>query len=333
MPSFNNTALRLVCFSTALATAATVPAIAQQLANSPFPIVLTTPKQLNEIGLALDYYDENHETFAPALQHRCYIYGRTSGVVLMSFSDKFFDRYRKLGFSKESLCLALVSQAQYDPETGKRLPTYIIRNEDRLKEIRDRPLYKGIFKDKKLTPQQIEKIVDENVLSLELPLVVPTCFKNGTPYLDCTWRYGLTTGVPVRSVTAAHWRAFGEAWDRRMTHALKNGKIENRKFEVGSASPEVIASGYMPIGSYWGMSELYQVEPKDVQVPDALWQNWTQMTWTVLSPNLPRGYGYALNATGELGSGISLTRTAQANLGRRLTPQLSVARLREATAP
>lgn len=315
----------LHCLAAVLATLPlSSPAAAQ--GQDPYPILLTSPRQLHDIGLAVEVHHEERETYAPAFPNRCYNYGRGHTVFLMSFSDSFFERWRKQGFTKESLCLALVSLARFDPETGKRLPTFVIRDDEGLADVLKLPELAG----RKLSRAELDEIRERfGLVTDELPLAVPPCFRNGTPYIDCNWRFGLTTGVPVRTQTALRWREFGKAWDRRITAALKNGRIATRPPE--GKTPELAAAGYLDIAGYWAMQPIYEGEPESDQLTEAMWRDWSQMTWTVVSPNLPSGYGYALNATGERGPAISVAALRAAS-GSPPPAQIRIELLRRGTS-
>lgn len=279
-----------------------------------FPVVFESSAQMRPLGISIKTY-EGDGAAKPPLKNTCYHYGEASTVYLISYSDEFLERYRRRGFSRESLCLALVSQTRFDPETGKRLPTYVLVHPKHLEAA-----LKG--KDRaRLTKADLDMLSERGVMTDELPLIVPDCFKNGTPFLDCNMRFGPTTGVPVRAVTRKRFRDFGEAYDRQVVDAIKSGKELNAA-DAGDVAP------YLPIAGYWGLGELYEGQPKSVMVPDAIWEGGAPfpLTWTVLSPNLPRGYGYALHATGELGPGVS-TGALRSVLGEKRS-QVSTSSLR-----
>lgn len=298
-------------------------AIGQEPAKPEYPIPLTSPEQLHEIGLSIEVHDELGQNYAPVFPNRCCVYGTRSAAYMMSFTDAYLARHRKLGFSKESLCLALVSQAKFDPETGKRLPTYVLRDEARLRKILNRPPYNG----KRQTPQEIEEIAQELIQTAELPLAVPACFRNGTPYLDRNWRFGLTSGAPVRPTTAQQWRTYGQAYDRYILNIIKNGRMKTVAPEA--ISPKLTASGYMTFAVYDAPAAA-GIVPQDALLP-AEGPRWNRITWDVLSPNLPRGYGYALNSHAEMGAPtISAPKARDANFIRRWVPQLITERLRRA---
>ena len=65
---------------------------------------------------------------------------------------EFLRRHETRGFTLQSLCLALPSAIRFDPETGRRLPTYIT----------------GDFAALKV--QAKDKKVEEGVITEELPL-------------------------------------------------------------------------------------------------------------------------------------------------------------------
>jgi hypothetical protein len=80
--------------------------------------------------------------------------------------------YKSQGFSRRSACLALISGIRFNPEDGKHLATYILVDRKLLKPKDNEP----------------------SALSAELPMSLPSCFKNGTPYADCAWNYDPLTG-------------------------------------------------------------------------------------------------------------------------------------------
>ena len=136
-----------------------------------YPVVFNKAQDLRRLGVVLKDYSTDSE----AVQHypnRCYYYG--DGGYSLSVSDEFLAKFKTRGFSRRSLCMALVSQTRFDPETGRRLPTYIMGNIEALQRNRGRP--------------------GAGDVSEELPLDVPNCFKRGLPYSDCEMNYDPRTG-------------------------------------------------------------------------------------------------------------------------------------------
>ena len=202
----------------AFCLAAPVAAVAEP--GIRYPIVFNDASRLQEVGIAFALYG------APETQHfpnKCYAYG--DGGHRISVSDAMLARYKAKGFSLQSLCLGLVSEARFDPESGRRLATYVVVNEPELRRAlngRD---------PKTMTERQLAECCSEGFISPELPLVVPACFKGGTPYSDCAWRFGLKTGVTIAGASTQRFREFGRALDTGMASAMR-GDLRDRKSVV-----------------------------------------------------------------------------------------------------
>ena len=107
----------------------------------------------NQFGIAAnpELYDQDRKRL-PKLPHQCWSVG--AGHMGMELTAEAFAPYKKAGFDLKNLCMVLTSgQIRFDPETGKRLPTYVIS-------------YK--FPD-----------ADGADLSDELPFFAPSCFARG----------------------------------------------------------------------------------------------------------------------------------------------------------
>ena len=87
------------------------PALAQ--APPTKPTVFKTYEELLPLGIAFD------ERVKQGYPHKCYSYG--DGSTPISISDALLARYKARGFTLESLCLGLISEARFDPESGKAL--------------------------------------------------------------------------------------------------------------------------------------------------------------------------------------------------------------------
>lgn len=279
-----------------------------------YPIVFNGSAGLIELGLSLSIPDDKTK---PAFANTCYKYGgEASTVYLLSISDPFLARWTKRGFTRESLCLALVSEARFDPETGKRLPTYIVRHEDRIKaEFKGRD-------PTKLTNREIDALTESGLMTAELPLAVPNCFKNGTPYFDCTWSYGMKSGRKLPQATVDLMRRFGKELDQFARDAIANGK------DIGGLFSED-AAPFLPITGYWGQGPIYSGQPEALIPKSWATTSLIDFRWAVIAPAFPRGYGYALNATGELGPGISVQALRDGLDGRRLSSRISASKLRQ----
>ncbi len=201
-----------------------------------YPIVFSNPADLEALGLsiALSEVDASEKPRTPVFAKTCYWYGDGT-MHFISISDEFLAQYTPRGFTHESLCLALLSQARFDPETGERLPSYIFRDDAALKSRLDELESDRLIKEEvenlipehfktrgalkaavaalrrgdatALTPLQLEVLLSEGgIMSEELPLAVPDCFKNGTPHLDCDWRYGLLSGRKLSEAAPGRYR-------------------------------------------------------------------------------------------------------------------------------
>lgn len=114
---------------------------------------------------------------------------------LLTVSDKLLAQFTARGFSLTTLCLGLASYHwQYHPETGKPL-----------------------------TVAMADTIGP-------LLLDIPNCFKNGTPYLDCTFNVdpdGNHDGPKINSAERrAWWAARGQWIDGMMKKLLASGKYQ-----------------------------------------------------------------------------------------------------------
>ena len=88
-----------------------------------YPLSLSVGELSDRFGIGLAMGDEADRP--PAFPHVCYGYGGVA-VYHLSVSQVFLARYLGRGFTRESLCLALVSGVRFDPDTGRRLPTYVV---------------------------------------------------------------------------------------------------------------------------------------------------------------------------------------------------------------
>jgi hypothetical protein len=252
-----------------------------------YPIVFTSPDTLRDLGIAVSFGQR-----AEPLENKCYYYG--DGGYLISISDEFLGRFTRKGFSVEAACLGLISNSRYDPETGHRLPTYIIADREMIEQGGEEP----------------------GAATEELPLDLPACFKNANPYTDCVFRYGRISGKPLSDAETETYRDLGSAFDAAMRDALQRGEVEGPSVESGSDDGEFRTSG-----GYF-LPELFP------NIDDKLLRYSSASVW-VVNPNLKRGYGYALDADGGAGPSVSEAALSEAidGLGK---PQLSVDELQRA---
>jgi hypothetical protein len=147
------------------------------------PLVFHPPDAVAQVGLL-------HESWTVRKHYEtgCYYFGE-GGPPSISISRELLAFYRERGFSRRSLCMALTSGIRFDPETGRRLTTYIVVYD--LKALRTHP-------------------DDLGNVSPELPLAVPSCFARALPYSDCAWNYNPYTGKKLRAAETQKYRHFGQ---------------------------------------------------------------------------------------------------------------------------
>jgi hypothetical protein len=147
----------------------------------------------------------------------------------LSISDAMLDHFKARGFSLEALCLALLSPIRFDSETGKQLPLASIEGHD-----------------------------------LQA-LNVPDCFKNGTPFLDCTLNYLWLDREVFNADDQKNFQRL-RAFHSKIYQRLAQERAGNWYYGGGLGG---LFEGRGPWEVYF---EAFQ-----------------------LSPNLPRGYGYMLH--------------------------------------
>ena len=256
-----------------------------------YPLSLSVGELSDRFGIGLAMGDEADRP--PAFPHVCYGYGGVA-VYHLSVSQVFLARYLGRGFTRESLCLALVSGVRFDPDTGRRLPTYVVVFPEWAKTILEEAR-----REKAGRERTRDMLASGGAVTEELPLVVPDCFKNGTPYLDCSWKFGWQTGRPISAATQKAAKEFGLALDAQVRDALASGKPV-RAEKSGRA-------GYLDVSGHWLGAPLYDGQPDTVIPSDELAKRGAvRLTFGVFSRALPRGYGYAINADGGgLGPSVS----------------------------
>ena len=289
----------------AAVTMMSTPVSAQPAAKNPIVVDVAKTKALRDIGIAFElHHAGNVEHFA----NKCYNYG--DGGHPVSISDAFLARYTAKGFTLQSVCLGLMSEARFHPETGRRLPTYIVADTVELKKAA-----KG-RDPKTMTEKQLNECCSEGFNSPELPLVIPDCFKDGAPYSDCNWRYGLTTGVKLTPDSTTRFRTFGLTLERGMARLLA-GEIKGCRADDGywpcERRPiETTESGWLQ-AEHGQIISAIETHLDPQMLPKALIRS-TAATFIDVSPVFRRGFGYALNASGDAGPSVS-AYTVRASLG------------------
>jgi uncharacterized protein YgiM (DUF1202 family) len=247
---------------------------APSTATAQFPIIFNKEAEMEPIGLT---YLDRTEGPRRHLAHRCYYIG--DGGPGISFSDAFLDHYKALGFSRRSLCMALMSGVRFNPETGNRLATYIRKFSEN-----DYDMYP------------------------ELPITVPACFKNGTPYSDCIFRYHPLSGAALSAEVTRLYRETGE----RLLQELRD-PVRRKSFKYFN-DDDTYTKGMIVIGVE---QERLNGGPLSVA------------SFYDYSSEFPEGFGYGLYADGTAAPGISAAAVRTAADPRRRRPQISQARVRE----
>jgi hypothetical protein len=203
-------------------------------------------------------------------------------------------RYKARGFSLNSLCLALQSPLAFDPETGERLPSYMVADTN---AIRKGELGAG-------------------TISEILPLRVPDCYARGLPYHDCQFAYDIMTGRKLTREQLAKIEAARSIFDRKMAEIKRNGAYmtecgcqeDNLQHEFSTTARcrlekvprcanndnEVLIVGTLRAEGYFLSSQFGQ----------------GGITLIDISPSLPLGYGYQLYTDGTAGPGGGDEKTA-----------------------
>ncbi len=251
---------------------ADVPAKTNGGADAGYPVIFNDQAVLAETGIVIVNYGRENSS----VQHtnnKCY--QSAAGLYDISVTAKFLARHRARGFSLQSLCLALHSGIMFNPETGARLPTFILRNPASLNN-----------------PEP-----NRSDLTNEIPLSAPRCFARGTPLTDCKLRFDPLTGRALPASLAARYRALGRQAAEFMQARLAEGRYQ----EPCSAVPEN-CSGTEDCDKRFERAE-YCVVEKD----DDRWLNGENVNLKPqpaaamdvirlydVSQAFPAGFGYAL---------------------------------------
>jgi hypothetical protein len=234
--------------------------------SADYPVIFTSSAALRNLGIAVGFADR-----PKPFNNKCYYYG--DGGYTISMSDEFLARFLAKGFTLQSTCLGLISETHYDPESGSRLATYMII-------------------DRKLIEQRSD---EPGAGTEELPLELPSCFKNANPYADCTFNYGRKTGKKLASDETETYRKLGAAIDAILASEVRRSPPANEEF-YGGSDDEALIAGYRKNADR-GL-------PNGAQLDEKL-DRYSSLSLWVRSSKLSRGYGYALDAEGGAGPSLS----------------------------
>ena len=263
-------------------------------ASDEYPVVFLSYDAVEPLGISLDY--------ERPFQNKCYHYG--SGGYPLSISNDVLSRFTRRGFSVQSVCLGLVSGGnRYDPETARRMPTYVIFDKQGMEEAR----------------RQGDKPSPDGWVSEELPLDLPDCFKNGNPYTDCVFRFDRITGKLLTPEQTNMFARLGMAIDKKLRK--ETGPVVDEFYDSDDELEE--ARGFRRSE---GFADYVLADPKLRRLLFGK-KGYSNGSFWARSASLPRGYGYALDADGSLGPSVSEAAVASAISGSK-KPQISVEELR-----
>ncbi len=282
-----------------------------------YPIYFYDLAKIQVTGLALQQ-DSGNSLKGTSLEHGCYrevhpAYGR--GPFLVSLSDAFLQRYRQRGFTLKSLCLAMATPMTMHPETGKPIPHLMYADLDAIRRKPDEGDYH---------------------VSGAVPLVIPDCFKNATPYTDCRFHFDPVSAEKNSPAQTAFLTKLGQAFDADIAEWIRDDRLcQTEQFGIANGiaicgsqgaikAPVRDARGYLA-QRVWGLHSNAEHWPKSSRIrtlfaeksaveraefdkafndPKAprrahtLFPNST-MTWISgfdVGPDLAKGFGYSILA-------------------------------------
>jgi hypothetical protein len=340
--------------------------LAAPLAAEPeikWPVVFTNLDDVDEYGVSVSFYDFEKNTYpAPRLPVPCIVFDGEGGYVL-SMSEAFLARHVARGFTHRTTCLGLVSAVQVDPETGERLPSIVFRNlaaeraglKASLADIDNwgpgelENFLPSRYRSKRAMKAKLAAVLrrhergaydttlppdlglDVEHVTEAIPLFIPDCFKNGTPYLDCTWRYGMKSGRKTTQALQDRFKAFGQALDRQLADYVANAPKDE------TAGQETEANFFAPYLTepkrcmfFWRekdgniSSPLYNGQPQTFAIDFDL-SELTDYRCFLTSKEYPRGYAYALSVLDSRDDAVSVYAILAANDRKRQYSRLSKA--------
>jgi hypothetical protein len=248
------------------------------------------------------------------LDHQCYWYND-----LLSVSHERLLRYRDMGFTLNSLCLGLISETKFDPETGERLPTYVA-------------IAQKAWDERK---KQYPKVTVESYLSLEHPLELPKCFRRALPYSDCDFKFDRLTGKPLPETKRRQFKVLGEALNETMQQAIKHRLVctwpfclERWAIDPPDGDNDLLGTleaeyGCFQLGYLRQFIET-KLRPKGIDAPVDEKLGEAGITCFDVSLNLPAGFGYTTDADGVRGPSISPELVKMATEPQRKVDQIDI---------
>jgi hypothetical protein len=284
------------------------------VAQSQYPLVFDSVNELKRYGLALTGIGSSKES--DHFRNRCYFYG--DGGWYISISDALLNIYKAQGFSRRSACLALVSGIRFNPETGKRLATYVLVDREMLK----RPLFGE------------EDNFDTGTASDELPLSLPKCFSRGLPYSDCAWNYDPMSGKKLAANATAEnpnmWAdCRRDSRTREFCETRWTAKEAGSRIEQFLGNPKTRCESAELVISCIFEGRTDPAPSNEIKLEQSMIFYHSRATLYDHSPEFPKGYGYALFASGEAGPGVDAEAVKAALNGKKPPAQVDAKRLKE----
>ena len=260
---------------------------AQAASRFKFPIVFYDKILLQRLGVVIGGYGPPETEILP-YKSKCYKKTPTETEVTpdelyaLSLSDDFVLKFAKRGFTLNSLCLAIASGVRYDPETGRRLPTFILADAPALKEN------------------------DASSYTNEIPLDVPNCFRFGRPYSNCKFVFDPKTGAKLGSDLTKRYADLGRKIDQHVAKAMAAGKWSKTCADVQmhDGSIERLQDCKMETDREgWLQNDgiiSFNLSGKS-EDPLTIDETWEKQRMIDVSPVFPEGYGYALYAPTGVG--------------------------------
>ena len=243
-----------------------------------------TAERLRELGIV-----EQTQPGDFAFPNRCH--------GLLTVSDELLAIYRAKGFSLMTLCLGLRAPwIRFHPETGKPLAIVGLKN----------PRSRG----------------DDDSTVRDYLMQIPSCFRNGTPYEDCTFTYDFMIGLPHAPDRIAWFTDKAQKMSAQLEALLAKGRFTTecgcgdlepvmvKRWEVGrdrtlpSFKLKASRSCYLDrtpdcadrMSKGWEPAGALHFEIPSSDLIKLFGMNYSERGFLneniELSPRLPRGYGY-----------------------------------------
>ena len=186
---------------------------------------------LNAAGIGITYLDNDENPVAPygkQYSNKCVdVSSEARNRAALTVSDEYVEHYRQRGFTLTTACLALTTLMARDVETGVALPT-----------------------------------IQYAMYGL-IPLNIPNCFKNGTPFFDCKINYDpyWPGDAKYDAGAAKDYKKIGIALDRaanssKLSRVLCKQNEDWLEKVVGAEGANLLYNGAIHLDAFTCSSEL-----------------------------------------------------------------------------